>query len=89
MEGRRHEPAHLVSPKGRGTGPCPTPPYPHVAQVRVPLYCSKAAPDLCQLTDRKDMAKGVTAPKHEHTPTTETVQGRVGCTRTRAKEKST
>jgi hypothetical protein len=58
------------------TGPCP-------------LYCSKGATDLSKLTDRKDMAKGVTAPKHEHTPTTKTVQGRVFCTRTRAKEKST
>jgi hypothetical protein len=30
------------------------------------LYCSKTAPDLSKLTDRKEMAKGVTAPKHEH-----------------------
>jgi hypothetical protein len=49
-----------------------------VAQVRVhsplspsgtgpgTLYYSKTAPDLCQLTDRKETAKGVTAPKHEH-----------------------
>jgi hypothetical protein len=55
-----------------GTGPCP-------------LYYSKAATDLCQLTDRKEMAKGVTAPKHgAQRPATETVQGSVGCTRTRA-----
>jgi hypothetical protein len=37
----------------RGTGPCP-------------LYYSMTATDLCQLTHRKEMAKGVTAPKHEH-----------------------
>jgi hypothetical protein len=37
----------------RWTGPCP-------------LYCSKTATDLSKLTDRKETAKGVTAPKHEH-----------------------
>src|SRR3984893_12737424 len=37
----------------RWTGPCP-------------LYCSKADTDLSKLTDRKETAKGVTAPKHEH-----------------------
>jgi hypothetical protein len=30
------------------------------------LYCSKTAPDLSQLTDCKETAKGVTAPKHEY-----------------------
>jgi hypothetical protein len=40
-----------LSPRGTGPGT---------------LYCSKAAPDLCQLTDRKETAEGVTAPKHEH-----------------------
>jgi hypothetical protein len=52
MEGRRYQPAHLVPPKGRGTGPAPPPLIPMWHRCG-PTRLSKAAPDLCQLTDSK------------------------------------
>ena len=88
MEGRRHQPAHLVPPKGRGTGPAPPPLIP-MWHRSGPTRLSKAEPDLCQLMDRKEMAEGAMAPKCEvQQPGTEGVQGRDGCLRTRVKEKS-